>query len=251
MRSIRKSNLSLQEHLEKGCPVCSDGIKHAAASVTFLATMPEQLEPPARLRKRVLASIGIEKSNWGWIAAFAASMAALAVAIIWFSGENRRLDGALVAMRLQMDRTTAQLASAQAVLQFLNEPETKQVLFGQGRPQPPRGRVLLNSRRGVLLIASNLPPAPSGKTYELLGDPETGCAAARGTLSIQPARRCAVPSWRARGSKRRRRRRRHTGTGQRIKCSHHDAHIRCPINGLVEAPASLRPPQRCDTPRAW
>lgn len=186
MRSIRKSNLSLQEHLEKGCPVCSDGIKHAAASVTFLATMPEQLEPPARLRKRVLASIGIEKSNWGWIAAFAASMAALAVAIIWFSGENRRLDGALVAMRLQMDRTTAQLASAQAVLQFLNEPETKQVLFGQGRPQPPRGRVLLNSRRGVLLIASNLPPAPSGKTYELWVIPKQGAPLPAGLFQSSP-----------------------------------------------------------------
>jgi len=176
----------IEEHLEKGCPVCSDGIKRAAASMTFLATMPEQLEPPTHLRKRVLASVGIEKSNWRWIAAFAASIAALIVAIIWFSGENRRLDNALVAMRLQMERTTAQLANAQAVLQFLSEPETKQVLFGQGRPQPPRGRVLLNSRRGVLLIASNLPPAPSGKTYELWVIPNQGTPLPAGLFQSSP-----------------------------------------------------------------
>lgn len=164
----------LEAHLSEGCPVCSAGIKRAAASMTFLATMPEQIKAPARLRKRILASVGVEKPKWGWIAAFAAVTVALLVAVVWLSLESRRSDNALAQMRVENQRSAAELASAQAALQFLNEPDTRQVIFGQGQPQPPRGRVFLNSRRGVLLIASNLPPAPSGKIYELWVIPKQG-----------------------------------------------------------------------------
>jgi anti-sigma-K factor RskA len=157
----------MEEHLGTGCPVCSNGIKSATALVSLLATMPEQVQPPARLRRRVLASAGIEKPNWGWIAAFAAVSVASIIAVVWLNTQNRQRDVALAEARAEIHRTAADLASAQSALQFLNEPETKQVVFGQGQRQPPRGRVLVNAQRGVLLIASNLPPAPSGKIYEL------------------------------------------------------------------------------------
>jgi len=156
----------MEEHLGTGCPVCSNGIKRATALVSLLATMPEQVQPPARLRRRVLASIGIEKPNW-WIAAFAAVSVASISAVVWLNAGNRQRDAALAAARAEIRRTAADLASAQSALQFLNEPETKQVVFGEGQRQPPRGRVFVNAQRGVLLIASNLPPAPSGKIYEL------------------------------------------------------------------------------------
>ena len=157
----------MEDHLGTGCPACSDGIKRATALVSVLGTMPEQVQPPARLRRRVLASAGIEKSSWRWIAAFAAVSVASIVAGVWLNAENRQRDVALAEARSEIRRTAADLASAQSALQLLNEPETKQVVFGQGQRQPPRGRVFVNAQRGVLLIASNLPTAPSGKTYEL------------------------------------------------------------------------------------
>jgi anti-sigma-K factor RskA len=157
----------MEEHLGTRCPVCSDGIKRATSLVSLLATMPDQVQPPARLRRRVLASVGIEKSNWGWIAAFAAVSVASIIALVWLNSKNRQREVALAEARAEIRRTAADLASAQSALQFLNEPETKQVVFGQGQRQPLRGRVLLSAQRGVLLIASNLPPAPSGKLYEL------------------------------------------------------------------------------------
>ena len=164
----------IDEHLRTGCETCARGIKDATALVSLLATMPEQVEAPSRLRRRVLASVGVEKPRWGWIGAFVAAAAALIIAVIWFEGQNRESDAALAAAREEIRRTAADLASAQSALQFLNEPETKQVVFGQGQPQPPRGRVLLNPRRGVLLMASNLPPAPLGKIYELWVIPKRG-----------------------------------------------------------------------------
>ena len=157
----------MEGHLGTGCPVCSDGIKRATALVSVLGTMPEQVQPPARLRRRVLASAGIEKSSWRWIAAFAAVSVASIVAVVWLNAENRQRDVALAEARSEIRRIAADLASAQSALQFINEPETNQVIFGQGKRQPPRGRVFVNPQRGVLLIASNLPPAPSGRIYEL------------------------------------------------------------------------------------
>jgi anti-sigma-K factor RskA len=57
---------------------------------------------------------------------------------------------------------------------ILNGPETKVVSFGASQPQPPKGRVFVNPSQGVVLIASNLPPAPPGKVYEMWVVPKGG-----------------------------------------------------------------------------
>ncbi|MGD0435169.1 MAG: anti-sigma factor [Bryobacteraceae bacterium] len=170
----------LEQHLSGGCQVCSEGLKRAGASMLFLATMPEQMEVPSRLRARILASVGAPRPNWGWMAAWAVASAALAITAIWLAGRNLDQNRALEAARAEIRRTAADLANAQLALRFLDEPETKQVVFGRGQPQPPRGSVLLNATRGVLLIATHLPPTPSGKIYELWVIPKGGAPRASG-----------------------------------------------------------------------
>ncbi len=163
----------LEQHISTGCAVCSDGIKHAAAVLQFLATMPEQAKVPARVRERIMASVGVQKPRRGWMVWLAAT-AALGITALWLAGRILDQHRALVTARAEIQRITGELANAQLALQFLNEPETRQAVFGQGKPQPPRGSVLLNAKRGVLLIASHLPPAPAGKTYELWVIPKSG-----------------------------------------------------------------------------
>jgi hypothetical protein len=62
---------------------------------------------------------------------------------------------------------THELARLNEAFAILNQPDARQVVFGGAAPQPPRGRVFLDPKRGVLLLASNLPPAPEGKAYEM------------------------------------------------------------------------------------
>ena len=69
---------------------------------------------------------------------------------------------------------------------FLNQPETRQVNFGQGQPAPPRGNFFLNPRMGVLLIASNLPALPAGKTYEMWVIPKGGAPRPAGLFQSGP-----------------------------------------------------------------
>ena len=175
----------IDEHLERGCAECSTGVRHALELNAIIATLPDQVNPPKRLRKRVLASIGADTSPSRWMNVWAAAAAALAIALVIVGLKaNSDLDNARRDLnasvsqrdeaRRQLEASRGQLSTVQAALQFLNEPETVQATFGGTQALPPRGHVFVNPNRGVLLIASNLPPVPSGRTYEMWVVPKNG-----------------------------------------------------------------------------
>jgi len=88
--------------------------------------------------------------------------------------ENYRRGQDLASARDEIRRSSAEMQKVQSAFRLLNLPDTRQVVFGQGQPRPPRGRIFVNRERGVLLLASNLPPAPAGKTYEMWLIPQGG-----------------------------------------------------------------------------
>ncbi|MEO7142085.1 MAG: anti-sigma factor [Bryobacteraceae bacterium] len=164
----------MDAHLGRGCPDCLRGLKRALATNAVIASFAPDAQPPARLRKKLLAGVGVERSGWGWTGAWAAITAVLLAGVLWFSVEDRRKAVELAEARQQAARTQMDLSRVHQALQFLDQPETKQIGFGAGQPQPPRGNVFVNPRSGVLLIASNLPPAPNGKIYEMWVIPKGG-----------------------------------------------------------------------------
>lgn len=175
----------IDEHIGRGCDTCSAGVRRALEVNAMFATITEQVTPPKRLRRRVLASIGAEPAMSRWSMAWAVAAASLALVLVigWMTtkGDMDAAHRELRAANEQRDeaRREAQssrgaLTRVQQALQFLNEPDTVQATFGGGPALPPRGRVFVNPGRGVLLIASNLPPAPSGKTYEMWVIPKKG-----------------------------------------------------------------------------
>ncbi len=163
---------ALEEHLRRGCDVCSAGIQRAYTfNAGLLATLPEEVHPSSRLRGRVLASVGArEPGSWKWTFAWASAVAALALVTFYLSVQNRNAQSELALARQRVAKTTGDLTQAQETLSFLREADTKAVTFGKGM----NGRVYVNKSRGVLLIANNLPPAPAGKTYELWVIPKGG-----------------------------------------------------------------------------
>src|SRR5581483_3650103 len=136
--------------------------------------------PPARLRRRILASIGMEPGR-SWMWSWAAVAAGLAVAAFIYMGQARQARTELAETRSELKETASRLTTTvadrsrlQKALQLLEQPETQEVSFGGGAPRPPHGRVLVNPQRGVLLIASNLPPTPEGRIYEMWLVPPKG-----------------------------------------------------------------------------
>jgi DNA-directed RNA polymerase specialized sigma24 family protein len=81
--------------------------------------------------------------------------------------EKRTTDRELTNARLALQQSVAERDRLEPAFTFLNQPEIKQVNFGQGQPAPPRANFFLNPRRGVLLIDSNLAALPAGKRYEM------------------------------------------------------------------------------------
>jgi anti-sigma-K factor RskA len=160
----------LHEHLGRNCEVCAPAVRRAAVRVSMFADMAPVVEPPQNLRGRVLASVGIvPQFRWNWMQTWATVAAAVVLALLW-AGHLRRERIRDIAFRDAME----QVKQSEEVLALLSAPDTIVRVSQEGAAQPPQGKVFLNPKRGVLLLASNLPPAPEGKIYEMWVIPAGG-----------------------------------------------------------------------------
>jgi anti-sigma-K factor RskA len=172
----------IRAHLDRNCPTCVPGVRSARELITLIGATAPAAEPPARLRKRVLAIAGPQKASlWNWSPVWAAVAAGALIAAIFFNTRAQRASAELTQAGAELQRVQSEsaaqsreLARLNEAFAILNQPDAKQVVFGGGAPQPPRGRVFLDPTRGVLLLASNLPPAPAGKIYEMWVIPKGG-----------------------------------------------------------------------------
>jgi len=124
----------VEEHLARGCETCQKRLKDAlAVNAVILASAPQTV-PAARLRRRVLAGFGVERPGWGWLGAFAAAL--MLVVTLWLSVQERRRENELADARREAIQVSADRDRLIQAFQILNQPETKRVNFGEGRPQP-------------------------------------------------------------------------------------------------------------------
>jgi anti-sigma-K factor RskA len=145
----------IREHLQRGCEVCGAGVKRALETVALLGASASPAQPSAQLRRRILASVGVERRRPSWFAVWAmAGALAVMFLLLIFVARNR-------------GRYVGEAARARAALGILYAPGTVEASFGRPQTQPPRGTVFVNPSQGVLLIASNLFPTPVGKIYEM------------------------------------------------------------------------------------
>ena len=175
---------AIEEHLARNCPVCQKQLKDALGVNAVLMSQAHQVVPPSRLRRRVMGSVGSERAGWGWLAAVAA--ACMLILAMWLSLQKRTTERDLAEARRTLQQSVAERARLEQAFTFLNQPETRQVNFGQGQPAPPRGNFFLNPRLGVLLIASNLPNLPAGRAYEMWVIPKGGIPRPAGLFQSGP-----------------------------------------------------------------
>jgi anti-sigma-K factor RskA len=160
----------IDAHLSRGCEACRRSLRDALATNAAVLTAAPALKPPARLKRRVMASVGVRHTGWGWAAALAA--ACMLVLALWMSVQERRRSAELADARRTIIQIGAERGRMMQALSFLNQPETQQVGFGKNKPA--RGNIFVNPGRGVLLIASNLPPLTPGRIFEMWVIPKGG-----------------------------------------------------------------------------
>src|SRR5581483_3790471 len=154
----------IRTHLNRGCEVCMNGVKRAIEMAALLGGTAPAMVPPARLRRRILASVGFEQRGFGLAPFFAAATVMCLVAAVYFFGRERESIAEIGRLQKQLGTQTAEVAHLNEVLALVNGPDTVETSFGEKKPA--KGKIFA-SPRGVLLMASNLSPAPSGKMYEM------------------------------------------------------------------------------------
>ena len=157
-----------EAHLSRGCEVCKRSLNDALVINTMLLSSTSAAAPRRRLKRRLMASVGVERTGWGWAAALAA--ACMLVVALWLSVQERHRASELAEARRTLMQVSAQRDTMSQALSFLNQPETQQVGFSKG----PRGNVFVNPRSGVLLISANLPALDPGKIFEMWLIPKGG-----------------------------------------------------------------------------
>ena len=157
----------VRAHLGRGCKACIAGLREARALAFAMGAGLGGPDPPRELRSRILAAAsGVPLRRWSWFTAWAAAggTALAAAGLMIYQAHNFRAE--LTEARIEIERTGAAAAALRQAFDLIQAPETREVTFGQGRPEPPRGHVFFNPS-GVLLVASRLPAPPPGKIYEM------------------------------------------------------------------------------------
>jgi hypothetical protein len=174
---------NIDDHLRTGCSTCEAALKNALATNAIMMSLAPDVVPPARLKRRVMASVGVQPMSWSWLAALAASC--MLMVALWFSVQERSRSAELAQARHTIIEVSLQRDRLMQALSFLDDPATVPVSFGKGQPIPPHGNVFVHSKLGVLLIAANLPPAQQGKIYEMWVIPKGGAPRPAGLFQSQ------------------------------------------------------------------
>jgi anti-sigma-K factor RskA len=182
---------ALEKHLEE-CASCRREVELLRGDISLIALTTAGPKPPARSRQRLMSAIAAEarlpspvttpassrrqRSWWptlGWVAA-----AALALVCIGLMRQNSTLQRDVASLRTRFSDQSAKLDEANGVVATLLDPEaTKIELVATGNKPQPRGKAIYQRRNNNLIFfASNLPPLPAEKIYELWLFPANGGA---------------------------------------------------------------------------
>ena len=150
-----------------------------------LAQVVPQVDPPSALRARVLASVATTPavktraaSPMLWPLATAASLtlaAGLSLYTWQLRGRITTLEDELLVTRARADAADQRMADAVrtaegavSTVAVLTAPDVARInLAGQAAAPQASARAFWSRSRGMVFTASNLPPLPAGKTYQL------------------------------------------------------------------------------------
>jgi len=156
----------IRAHLDRGCEVCTAEMKQARELVALLGCASEPAVPSPKLRRRILASAGVEQRGFGWAPFLAGSTIMCLAAAVYFGGREWDFSRQVVKLTLQARAQDIEITRLNEAFALMNAADTTVTSFGEKKPAP-KGKLFYNPAKGALLIASNLPQAPAGKAYEL------------------------------------------------------------------------------------
>jgi len=153
-------------HLGRRCEICMQEMTRARRTVALLSGTAPSAAPSPALRRRILASVGGAQRGFGWSPFLAAALGLALFAAVYFGGRERDLARELARVREENRRQNIELTNLTQAFTIITGKDTVMSTFGDSEPKP-KGKIFVSPGQGVLLIGGNLPPAPTGKMYEM------------------------------------------------------------------------------------
>ena len=172
----QEETAAIDEHVRTQCAHCLQQIQDATVVTAAMCGIAEPVEPPARLRKRVIAAVKPEPPQRNWLFAltgFSAACAALLIFALWTGNSVR-------SYRAQVADLQAERSQLREAVQILSRSETKTVQYGLA--DQPHGRVFVNRNRGIVFVGSQLPALASNRTFQLWLIPAKGAPESAGVF---------------------------------------------------------------------
>lgn len=188
-----------QTHLET-CDICRSAVDEACAAASLVGLSAPQYELPEGAQRRFLAAVANtpqitpaplsvaappaepahpHKRSLGWLGGLGWVVAVVAILAAYLVGvHNSLLEQQLHTAHEQVAELSAQADRAQDLMDALTSPNAQQITLTMTKhPAASTGHAIYLSQSGTLVfVASNMPPVPAGKTYELWLIPASGKA---------------------------------------------------------------------------
>ena len=175
------------------CAACQAEVRSFRPVMDALARTVDSRQPSPQLRARVMGDAGPRDTRMAqaspvaqalgpatvipWLLATAAlvALAALTPYTVQLRNRTRELAAAVRDLSARLAETDRQLVAARNEVSLLAAPDVRRVDLRGQRVAPQAGaRAYFSRSRGVYLVASDLPPIPSDKAYQLWFVPASG-----------------------------------------------------------------------------
>ncbi len=173
---------AIERHLDQ-CAACRQELERLHGDMALLALSTSGPAPPQRARQQLIEAMGREphfrtvfmRRRWWTLApVFASLLLAVFGILLW--RENVRQRDRIEALREEATRNQAIVEESKHLLALLTDPSAMHVTLvaAPARPQPQGKAIYMPSNGALVFMASNLPPLPPQKTYELWMMPMQG-----------------------------------------------------------------------------
>ncbi len=177
LRTLEREEASqIEQHLRDGCAHCEAKVREADALMAAFAATVDIVQPPARLRERVLSSVrpspALKRENrMAGLYALAGLCAALFAVCVWLGTTTSDL-------KSRLNDVAEQRNALEAALKSLSRSGTRTIQFG--RANQPQGKVFVNPSGGLVFVASRLPRLSPERTFQLWLVPAAGAPKSAG-----------------------------------------------------------------------